>query len=71
MTATFHIVCHETRQTLWIGQGHGEADTVRALGQFLIVTKGKPLVVMSEHEIDARDDMESYEDFRDAEPRQT
>lgn len=61
MSTCFHLVCHETRQMLWIGQGHGGdmttfysgvPETMERLAAFLRTTRGKPLVVMSDHEID-------------------
>ena len=54
MSQTFRIVCHETQQQLWIGQGWGEMTTfytgeqitMDRLRRFLVATKGKPLFLM-------------------------
>lgn len=59
MSLSFSLVCDETRQRIWIGQGHhdpeqdyepvmdtlysGEAKTMEALRRFLNETRGKPL----------------------------
>jgi hypothetical protein len=58
MSDTYSIVCHETKQALWIGQGRGsmscfysgEPETMQRLGLFLKATMGKALVVMNDHE---------------------
>ena len=54
MSQTFSIVCHETKQRLWIGQGwnamtnfySGNAEVMERLGRFLEATRGKSLVVL-------------------------
>jgi hypothetical protein len=55
MSQTFSLVCHETKQLLWIGQGHrgamtnfyaGDPETMSRLGRFLEITRGKALVVV-------------------------
>lgn len=55
MSQTFSIVCHETRQMLWIGQGRegvmtsfysGDPIVMERLGRFLEATRGRPLVVV-------------------------
>jgi len=52
MSRTYSLVCHETKQTLWIGQGpgmstfySGHADCMERLGRFLSATIGHQLVV--------------------------
>lgn len=53
MSRTFELVCHETRQRLWIGQGREEMTNLyvypaarERLRSFLAATKGKPLVLL-------------------------
>lgn len=54
MSQTYSLVCHETRQSLWVGQGRGtmttfysgEASTMDRLGRFLAATQGKPLMLL-------------------------
>lgn len=54
MSQTYSLVCHETKRRIWIGQGwgqmsvfySGEADTMKALGNFLRTHEGKPLVLL-------------------------
>lgn len=53
MSRTFELVCHETRQRLWIGQGREEMTKLytsppaaERLRSFLAATKGKPFVLM-------------------------
>lgn len=52
MSQSFHLICDDTKQTLWIGQGHGEKmtclysgepKTMEKLEAFLNHTMGKPL----------------------------
>lgn len=71
MSQTFEIVCHETRQKIWVGQGWAEMTnfysaepvTMERLRRFLVATKGKPLVLMCA-ETDAGD-WHDYEDFEE------
>jgi hypothetical protein len=60
MSQTFSLVCHATKQTLWIGQGHGgvmssfyygEPKTMERLKRFLVATMGKNLVLMENERI--------------------
>lgn len=67
MSRNFSIVCHETKQRLWIGQGHcsptpphapdmevfysNEFFTMEMLGRFLRATVGKTLVVLDEDDV--------------------
>lgn len=54
MSHTFELVCHETKQRIWIGQGWGtmstfycgETETMNRLHRFLNATKGKELVLL-------------------------
>lgn len=74
MSDTFHLVCHETRQQLWVGQAHGgvlgvysSPDHLTRLGRFLAATKGKPLVLLEAQESDGgSDDWLDYEEFEGA-----
>lgn len=66
MSQTFSVVCDETKQKLWIGQGRGhkmtclysgEKETMENLRKFLDSTMGKPLRMA----VDA--DLDEYEEF--------
>ena len=66
MSQTFSIVCDETKQKLWIGQGHGhkmtclysgEKETMENIRKFLDSTMGKPLRMV----VDA--DLDDYAEF--------
>lgn len=54
MSQTFSLVCHETRQALWVGQGregvmtslYGSGEHLERLADFLRQTSGKPLVLL-------------------------
>lgn len=54
MSQTFELVCYETRQKIWIGQGwgtmtsfyYGMPEVMERLRRFLVATKGKNLVLM-------------------------
>lgn len=76
MSTTWDLVCDETKQRLWIGQGFAEGEsgplplgtfysgqpqTMHALKEFLRATAGKSLRLASEHDETAAD----YEDFDD------
>lgn len=69
MSQTFSLVCHETRQRLWIGQGWGtmesfyksHADVMKKLHEFLNATSGKPLYLVCDDT--APDDYFNYEEF--------
>jgi len=74
MSATFSLVCHETRQTIWIGQGYvddmeafysGDEETMTRLRRFLQATMGKPLVLLCD---DVHDEIAEYEEFEDPDP---
>jgi len=76
MSTTFHLVCHETKQTLWIGQGrggemttlyYGEPETMGRLRAFLNATAGKPLVLMNDHTIE---NLDGYAELDDMTPAQ-
>lgn len=52
MSQTFSLVCHKTKQKLWLGQGHngamntffsGDPETMSRLGRFLEATRGSSL----------------------------
>ena len=67
MSRTFEIVCHETRQTLWIGQGQSQelsyfysnnSKVMCKLSRFLAVTLGKNLVVLDSEYVDS-----DYQEF--------
>lgn len=66
MSRTFNLVCHETRQSLWIGQGPDRltilyGNQTERLIRFLNATKGHPLFVLC----DATDegDWDEYDEF--------
>lgn len=68
MSRTYELVCRETRQKLWVGQGREEMDNLYStpnalelLRGFLVATKGKALVLMCTDTEDG--DWGDYEDF--------
>lgn len=72
MSNTHHLVCHETKQMVWIGQGNGSMEafyseenfSMDALGRFLVATAGRPLQLV---EINAGADpipCDDYEEFK-------
>ena len=69
MSQTFRLVCHETKQKIWIGQGWGKMDTFYSdepetmgkLGRFLLETMGKNLVVLDDNS--DYDDCGEYKEF--------
>lgn len=69
MSQTFELVCHETRQKIWIGQGHGamtgfytkKPEVMERLRRFLVATKGKNLVLMCTDTDDG--DWGDYDEF--------
>jgi len=71
MSRTYELVCHETRQRMWIGQGqegmthlyHGP-EQLKLLADFLEVTRGKSLVVLCNDT--EGDDWLDYEEFDQA-----
>ena len=58
LSTDYKLVCPETMEGVWIGQGNGgikviysgEADTMEYLRRFLVETQGKNLKLISEHE---------------------
>lgn len=73
MSVTYSLVCHETKQRCWIGQGadlrifySDEPETMERLGRFLQATIGKNLVVMCDDIEDFYPGYESFEDDEDA-----
>lgn len=73
MSQTFSLVCHETKQALWIGQGHGgalevlysgEPKTMLQLRAFLQATRGKPLFL----QCDDTEATESYQELDSMSP---
>lgn len=70
MSNSFILVCHETRQRLWIGQGadmmtvfySGEPDTMALLGEFLSETQGKALCLLNCSGIG--DEVLDYEEYK-------
>ena len=59
MSLNYKLVCKETKESVWIGQGTalmmtslytGEEETMERLRRFLVETKGKKLTLVSEHE---------------------
>lgn len=67
MSQTYSIVCRETKQKVWIGQGwgemtslySGEQDTMERLRKFLNETKSKTLEFVCDDEGDA-DELTEY-----------
>jgi hypothetical protein len=55
MSSSYRIICKETKQAVWIGQGFGgmkifysgEPETMEKLHRFLDETKGKELIVVN------------------------
>lgn len=70
MSQTFYLVCHESQQALWVGQGRGQmthfywgAEDAQRLGRFLKATAGKSLVLMcSDTEGQAFEEYERFEE---------
>lgn len=68
MSCTWALVCHTTRQKIWIGQGNsemegfytGEPETMERLRCFLNETQGKPLEFICE---DTNECADSYAEF--------
>lgn len=75
MSQTFSIVCHETKQKIWIGQGNGGRmtvfyssmpDVMDRLARFLSAMKGKPLVLIcNDTDGDVADHYEEFDDDED------
>lgn len=71
MSRTFSLVCHETKQYLWVGQGStemttfysGEPETMKRLAEFLKNTKGKSLVLMCDDTEGSAYEDNDYEDL--------
>lgn len=71
MSRTFSLVCRDTKQRLWIGQGYEEMNrfysTDEHLGKlhrFLNATRGKPIVLLcNDNEFDI--DVYDYEEFEE------
>lgn len=71
MSQTFSLVCHETKQKLWVGQGWGAMtcfygempDVMFRLGRFLEATRGRSLVlVCNDTDGFASSDYEEFEE---------
>lgn len=69
MSSTWSLVCHDTKQTIWIGQGngqmsnfyYGEPATMERLKRFFQVTAGKPLVLLIDEVVH---DLDDYTEFK-------
>lgn len=69
MSRTFSLVCHDTKQRIWIGQGYeemssfyfGHRELMERLRRFFNATKGKNLVLLC----DDTDDECFYEEFEE------
>lgn len=68
MSKTFELVCHETKQRLWIGQGatrlshwYTTPKHLEDLRKFLDATRGRPLVLLCDDTESG--DWQDYEDF--------
>jgi hypothetical protein len=74
MSETFSLVCRETKQMIWVGQGaramtnfySGQPEVMRRLGRFLEATRGKELVLLCNDTEGA--ELIDYEEFEDPEP---
>ena len=75
MSRTYSLVCHETKERIWVGQSggtdgmgifySGEPKVMAALGRFLEATRGKSLVLLCFD--DYVDHMCEYKDYSDDE----
>ena len=67
MSTDYMLVCPETKEGVWIGQGNGgmrtfysgEPETMEYLRRFLVETAGKELKLISEHD-ETWGDYETY-----------
>ena len=67
MSQTYSLVCHETQQRVWVGQGwgkmesfySGDPETMKRLGTFLAAHEGHTLVLL------CNDTNEFVFDYRD------
>ncbi len=58
MSTNYMLVCPETKEGVWIGQGNGgmkilysgDAETMEYLRRFLVDTRGKELHLICEHD---------------------
>jgi hypothetical protein len=74
MSQTFELVCHGTKQKIWIGQGWGEMsvfysgmpDVMERLRRFFVATKGLPLVLLCTDTEEG--DWCEYEEFEETNP---
>lgn len=74
MSQTFALVCHETKQKIWVGQGwnamttfySGMPEVMVRLARFLEATRGKPLVLLCDDMHSA--EFEDCEEFEDPNP---
>ena len=71
MSQTFALVCYETKQKIWVGQGwnamttfySGMPEVISKLGRFLEATRGRPLVLICQDT--QAEDWEECEEFED------
>lgn len=69
MSNTFSLVCDETEQKIWIGQGwkgmttfySGMPEVMQRLGRFLEVTRGKILLIRCDDTDETHGDYEEFE----------
>lgn len=69
MSTTYSLICHETKQTLWIGQGtkaemtslYNTSEHIDHLKRFINATAGKQLVFTRDDDFNDFDD--EYADF--------
>lgn len=74
MSKTFSLVCHETKQMIWVGQGSdtmtnfygGQPGVMKRLGRFLEATRGKALTLICNDTEGVW--LEDYEEFEDPDP---
>ena len=73
MSNTFSLVCDETKQKLWVGQGwegmttfySGTPDVMQRLGRFLEATRGKALRIRCDDADETHGDYEEFEEPED------
>lgn len=78
MSETYELVCHATRQRLWVGQGRqghgmeifysGEPETLDLLKRFLAATVGYELILLCTDRPGQNDDWLDYEEFKGVAP---
>jgi len=73
MSRTYSIICDETKQSLWVGQGSnimtsfysGDPDVMYRLAEFLRTHQDKEIKFVC---ADFHDDLVDYDEFMDPDP---